>query len=155
MIQSKSLAFVGGALAVSGALLVVACGDDDPAPGSTNNDAGSSSGNTPGSSGNPPTPNNPPPANGSDAGDAGDGGFTPGTAELGAECTTQSDQSTECASGVCRTFGGGSGSGGGAKQGTFCTITCTEEGDDDPACEAQDVFTGRCNNAGYCALANN
>ena len=140
---SKSAAMLAFGVSMIGAVLVVACGGDDDGGTTPSQDAGTDTGSSSADTGSTFV----------DTGtDAGDGGAT-GLAN-GATCTTASDTSTECASGVCRTQGNGMGTGtGGAKPGTFCVIKCdTANTTTDPKC-AVAPFDGKCNGKLYCEIA--
>jgi hypothetical protein len=135
--RSVSVQLMAGIIVGVGAI-VVACGGDDestgsvPAPdagGSSSSGATSSSG-TASSSGSTTT----------------DGGGTDGGGDSGAKkangegpCAT----GAECQSGEC--FVG--------KKESFCSIKCDTKGGTDPKCEAlKGMFSGECNNDGYCKL---
>src|SRR5438046_9433140 len=80
-----------------------------------------------------------PPGNGDasiEAASTGDGGLG-----FGAHCTTVSDMSTECASGVCtNSFD---------QLGTVCSQKCTVLNGTDPSCPVGSMGQ-KCNMRGYC-----
>ncbi len=130
-----------------GSLTVLACSsDDDPTPASGTVDSGTT---TPGTDDDDKVDSGGTNPGVNDAGttaDASDGGNTDGKKALGEACTTASDTSTECASGVCASFGGG---GGSAAARTLCSIKCSG---DATKCAGQDELTGMCNGKGYCGI---
>lgn len=137
-ITRKSLVVLATAI-VAGAAFAVGCSDD-----ATDSGSSGSSGSRVDAGG----------AGDVDAGDV-DAGVDAGEKKANGEaCTTESDTSTECASGVCKTLGGGSGGGGGGNAArTRCTVKCDNpQSNDDPKCAGGSPFSGRCNNQGYCQL---
>ncbi len=145
-------------VALGGAAMIVACSSDDkPSNGTSSGTSGtaSSSGSSgasssSGSSGASDTDSGK--TDEKDAGQEAGGGKANGEA-----CTTASDTSTECASGVCAPFGsgGGTGNGSGGNKQTLCTAKCdAPNSDDDPKCAGGPPFTGHCNGQGYCKVSN-
>jgi hypothetical protein len=139
--RKDSVQIVAGVIVGIGAL-VVACGGDDSTGTTTPADGGSTSSG--GSSGTASSSGGSSGTASSSGSTTTDGGGTDGGGEAGVKkangegpCATGFD----CVSGECYV----------GKKESFCSIKCDNTGDTDPKCEALPaVFSGDCNNAGYC-----